>query len=228
MNLVPSQITINNFEIDEEKRKRDTDLRKKYEKPYAILSNLPYILIGIFGGLFFIGFLAIIVFSQEYAKRILSILWTPFFCIMFGSIIFAIIYSKTESLLLNTYSLKEYDILEDEKKYWNTVKNVLKKETTFISVYPTKENNRNVLCIIFLDENGILNNKKFELSNSQIKFDNIPYEVIDLSVPKFTKNDHNQNDADLSNDYITVTLPLHCFPVYTDQICKENLKDGFE
>ncbi len=222
MNLVSSQITINNFEIDEDKRKRDTELRKKYEKPNIIFLKLSWFLTYAIFGLFFIGFLVIYIFSQEYMEKI----WhTLFFIILgttIGQIIIEIIYDKTEQFLLNTHTQKEYDILENVKKYWDIVKNVLKKETTFISVYPTKENNKNILCVTFLDENGILNNKKFELNNSQIKFDNIPYEVIDLSVPEFTKNDHKENNAELSNDYITVTLPLHCFPVYTDQICKEN------
>lgn len=222
MNLVPSQITINNFEIDEDKRKRDDELRKKYEKPNIIFLKLSWFLTYAIFGLFFIGFLVIYLFSQEYMEKILL---TLFFIILetcIGHIIIEITYDKTEQFLLNTHTQKEYDILEDVKKYWDTVKDVLKKETTFISVYPTKKNKGNILCVTFLDENGILNNKKFELSNSQLKFDNIPYEVIDLSVPEFKKKDHNENDKDLSNDYIAVTLPLHCFPVYTDQICKEN------
>lgn len=221
MNLVPSHITINNFEIDEDKRKHDAELRKKYEKPNTFFSILSTVFIGIFFGLVFFSIL-----SPEYMERFFHI-----FCIIFfasGFLIFPIVCNRTEHFLLNTYTQKEYDILDNEKRYWNTVKDLLKKDTTLISVYPIKKNKKNVLDVTFLDINGTINNKKFELSNSQIKFDNIPYEVIDLTVPKFTKNDHNQNDAKLSNDYITVTLPLHCFPVYTDQICKENLKDDFE
>lgn len=221
MNLVPSHITINNFEIDEDKRKHDAELRKKYEKPNTFFSILSTVFIGIFFGLVFFSIL-----SPEYMERFFHIFCIIFFA--FGFLFFPIVCNRTEHFLLNTYTLKEYDILDNERRYWNTVKDSLKKDTTLISVYPIKKNKKNVLDITFLDINGTINNNKFELNNSQLKFDNIPYEVIDLTVPDFTKSDHNQSNAELSNDYITVTLPLHCFPVYTDQICKENLKDDFE
>lgn len=215
MNLIPSHITINNFEIDEDKRKRDTELRKKYEKLDATFSELSWIFTNIFLGLFFLWFLALIIFSQEDAKKIFLLFMILILASSLACLIFDILGNKTNRYLLDTHTEKEYDILENEKNYWDIVKNVLKEETTIISIDPVNEDTKNILSITFLNKNGILNNKRFELSNSQLTFNNIPYEVIDLAIPKFI-------NTKLSNDYITVTLPLHCFPVYTDQICKEN------